>query len=512
MKKKTLLFIFFLLFCSVNIFAKEKNIILFFENIENVPNSILNKITASDKLCISATINNPKNISQTVKNLIYINKIEPTLNIEEPYFTLISSNNYIGNNVSFDRSEDLNLLVSNYKNSLKSNFEKRKFGLFLKNGIIDDNTLKKLYKKNIYWVTTKLKNNRNKIAFIKDNVVIFVPFTDLPQENKNIENWLLSKQEKFVPIFINKNKLSNEKFMIQLLNIIENNKNYDVLLPINAAYFIAKTTEAQNDLNFELTDNIPQEILLKIAKAGEEYDKQKADKNTELTDLLYGELENMYSYNIINGILTNNKSSKQLFDISYENIFKLCGDDVPNIDRLIKKSSKGINNKYTNEHKFEKSGSKYTINNEQIIKSFSVYKDLESVIFNLDYNTNEVDYIDIYIDMNNIAHAGNQNLLKNIGFFVPENCWEYVIEINKKNFTIYRFIVDKINKVTETDTVSQKSIKIPINTFRGNPYNWNYQVVAIKDNKVVDFLETTQTQKEKIFSESPLFLRMVGIN
>ena len=165
-----------------------------------------------------------------------------------------------------------------------------------------------------------------------------------------------------------KNKLTNEKFMLQLLSALEKNKNFDVLLPVNAAYYIAKNTEEQNDLKFELTSNIPNEILLKIAKAGEEYDKQKTNKNNQLTDLVYGELANMYSCDIINGILSNNKSSKQLFDISYENIFRLCGDDIPNIDKLIRKNSKGINNN-TNEHKFEKSGSQYTITNEQIIKS-----------------------------------------------------------------------------------------------------------------------------------------------
>lgn len=510
MNMKILLFCLFLLL-TTNVFAKEKNIILFFENIESVPNSVLSKINASDKLCISATINNPKNISQTIKTLIYTNKIEPTLNIDEPYFTLISSNVYAGEDISFDRSEDMNLLISNYKNSLKSTFEKRKLGLFLKNGIIDDNSLQRFYKKNIYWVTTKLKNSRNEVAFIKNNVVVFVPFTDLPNSSNDIENWILNKNSIFIPIFISKNKLTNEKFMLQLLSALEKNKNFDVLLPVNAAYYIAKNTEEQNDLKFELTSNIPNEILLKIAKAGEEYDKQKTNKNNQLTDLVYGELANMYSCDIINGILSNNKSSKQLFDISYENIFRLCGDDIPNIDKLIRKNSKGINNN-TNEHKFEKSGSQYTITNEQIIKSFSIYKDLQYVIFNLDYSTNEVDYIDIYIDMNNISHAGNQNLLKNMGFFVPENCWEYAIEINNKNFTIYRFIIDKVNKVSETNITSRKSIKISLNTFRGNPYNWNYQVIAVKDNKVVDFLETTQTRKERIFSETPLLLRMLSIN
>lgn len=512
MKIKFSLICLLFLFFATNIFAKEKNIILFFENIESVPNSILNKINASDKLCISATINNPKNVSQTVRNLIFTNKIEPTLSIDEPYFTFISSEVFLTNDISFNRSKDLDLLISNYKSSLKTNFERRKYGMYLKNGIVDDDSLKIFYKKNIYWITTKLQNNLNNKAFIKDNVVVFVPFTDLPQESKNIESWLLNKNGNIIPIFINKNKLGNEKFMLQLLNIIEKNKNYDVLLPVNASYYIAKNTKEQDNLKFESINNIPTEILWKIAKASEEYDKQiEKDNNNQITDLLYGELTNMYSCDIINGILANNKSSKQLFDISYENVFKLCGDEVPNMDKLIKKNLKEINNKNANEYKFEKNGSKYIINNDQIIKSFSIYKDSQFIIFNLDYDTNDVDNINIYIDMNNMSYAGNQKLLKNMGFFVPENCWEYVIEIDNKNFTIYRFIVDKINKVFGAETASQKTIKIPLTIFRGNPYNWHYQVVAVKNNKVVDFLETTQTQKEKVFNETPLLLKMINI-
>ena len=41
MNVKTLLFCILFLFCSINIFAKEKNIVLFFENIEGVSNSQL---------------------------------------------------------------------------------------------------------------------------------------------------------------------------------------------------------------------------------------------------------------------------------------------------------------------------------------------------------------------------------------------------------------------------------------------------------------------------------------
>ena len=517
MKMKKFIFCFIFLLLTTSVFAGERNIVLFFENIENIPKSVLNKIYSSDKLCASATVSNLKNISPLAKSLIITNKIEPTLKIEEPYFTLISSTITISKDISFDRSNDINVLTANYKNSLKTSFDKRKFGLFLKDGILDENTLNLFYKQNIYWTTTQLKNNLNKTFFIKNNVVVFVPFTDIPNEKKSIENWLATKYDEFVPVFIDKTNSTNEKFMLTFLNIIEKNKNYNVCLPVNAAYLIAKNNK-QNKISFEITDNIPNDVLLKIAIASQEVNEQtENNEDSQLVSLIYGELTNMYSFNIINGILNNNKFSKQLFDISYENIFKLCGKEIPNADKILQKNFiKQNSNKETSanqaaENKFEANKSGYKINNEQIIKSFGIYKNSQTVNFELNYNTTETDSIYIYIDMNNMAHAGNQKLLNDTGFFVPENCWEYVIEINDKTFKIYRFIVDKINKVAELDKTSQYSIKVPITIFRGNPYNWNYQVVAVKDGEVVDFLETTQVKKEKVFKSKPLLLKMLNI-
>ena len=206
MKMKKFIFCFIFLLLTTSVFAGERNIVLFFENIENIPKSVLNKIYSSDKLCASATVSNLKNISPLAKSLIITNKIEPTLKIEEPYFTLISSTITISKDISFDRSNDINVLTANYKNSLKTSFDKRKFGLFLKDGILDENTLNLFYKQNIYWTTTQLKNNLNKTFFIKNNVVVFVPFTDIPNEKKSIENWLATKYDEFVPVFIDKFK------------------------------------------------------------------------------------------------------------------------------------------------------------------------------------------------------------------------------------------------------------------------------------------------------------------
>jgi hypothetical protein len=49
--------------------------------------------------------------------------------------------------------------------------------------------------------------------------------------------------------------------------------------------------------------------------------------------------------------------------------------------------------------------------------------------------------------------------------------------------------------------------KVSGNVLTGNPYNWNYQAVAIKDEKVVDFIENKR-EKGKKFKVSPLQINM----
>jgi hypothetical protein len=42
---------------------------------------------------------------------------------------------------------------------------------------------------------------------------------------------------------------------------------------------------------------------------------------------------------------------------------------------------------------------------------------------------------------------------------------------------------------------------------KGNPYNWSYQVVAIRDGEVVDFIESKE-KKGKLFNVLPLQIKM----
>ena len=48
---------------------------------------------------------------------------------------------------------------------------------------------------------------------------------------------------------------------------------------------------------------------------------------------------------------------------------------------------------------------------------------------------------------------------------------------------------------------------ISSNILKGNPYNWNYQVVVVKNGEVLDFIEN-KDKKEKMFKSLPLQINM----
>ena len=143
-----------------------------------------------------------------------------------------------------------------------------------------------------------------------------------------------------------------------------------------------------------------------------------------------------------------------------------------------------------------------------IASEFSVTKNNGSVCFKTDIDWNKTDYFDIYIDMNEIAYTGYQRMLKPLtAFFVPENSWEYAVRVTKTNIEVYKFVSDNVELVEKFPFDNKNKIEIPLSILRGNPYNWSYQVVVVKDNAIIDFIET-EISKEKLFKSVPLQIKM----
>lgn len=509
MNIKSLALAFVFAFFSANLFAKDRAIVFFLENTDEISPKVVQKVLASKNFSFTTKIDATKEISNEIKELVLTNKLEPTLKVEtELYLPLISSKININDSVSFDRTKDLENFLQTYNNNINNIFERKNRGLFFEDFFASTDTFKYFRKYDIDWCVSKFQNDVSRGIFICENVIVFVPHNDFPENQKNIENWLLQRKEKIIPVYLTKKQIKDEQFMTYLVDMFKNSKYTDILLPSESVELIKQNEkEYTNNLWLPQWPELPQNILIKIASSAQEVDSQE---NSPMYGNIYDEFLNMCSTKIIKGIIKNDSRAIMLFDISYSNIFKLSGKEIPVVDvqnvQLTDTAQQTIDMQKT--YGFKKIEDGYIIeNSSRTISSFTVKKTDKSVDFIVNTDYSNSDTVDIYIDMNGIPDAGCNAMLKGIeGFFESENYWEYAIRISNNKVSVYRFYVDSLTLVKNISKTFNK-ISIPNDILRGNPYNWSYQVVVTKENKIVDLLADDK-DKERIINTHPLQLQM----
>ena len=135
MNIKSLFIILILLFLSVNVFAEKKTVIFFAESIDGMSAKVIQKIESSDKFCFAVCFDENKYIKKEIQNLIVSHKIEPMLNIMEPYFPLIASQININSSDVFDKTDICKDILSNYKKTYRNTFERNKHGQYVQNDL-----------------------------------------------------------------------------------------------------------------------------------------------------------------------------------------------------------------------------------------------------------------------------------------------------------------------------------------------------------------------------------------
>lgn len=508
---KIVLFMIFvsavLFLSSKDVFAVTKNIVFFAETFENVPEKVLSRMERCDKFCLSAPFDTAKYINRNIQRLITARKIEPTVKISEPYFPLISTEIVLSSSTVLNMTEDFKQFLQNYKDSYRSTFEKNKHGMFLSGSVLDDDVLSSFYRYNILWTTAKAEKESTKGVFFKNGVALFVSYYDIPNNNAKMRNFFSSLNAEYTPIILTEAQVKNDWFMLNLINYIEETKNITAVLPVDAAYYLYRTKRNEN-LDMASVQDVSIENKLKLYLADKEL--KESDKNSEVYQILKDEMANMYSYKVINGINTDDKSGEKLFDISYTNIFRVLNKKQPNLkdyDDVLSQKGTASGKEVC---KFTKISSKaIRINNSgEYFTAFTVINSGNSVTFETNMSSEKTDYYDIYIDMNALAYAGEQRGIRPVKVFMePEHGWEYAVRVAPEKVSVYKFIANNVELIKTFDTTSRRRVSIPSDILRGNPLNWYYQVVAIKDGEAVDFIETT-ANKEKLFKISPLQIDM----
>jgi hypothetical protein len=510
---RKILTLFSILFLSTVVFAQNKTVVFFAESIEGLPAKVVQKIEGTDNFCFAASFTEEKNIKKGIKKLIFCRKIEPMLDIAEPYFSLIGSEKQLGDELVFNRTSDCENIIKSYKTKYRKAFKIYKHGLYLRGAALDDMVLDMFYKYNILWTMAKSENDNQKGLFLKNGVALFVPYKNFTTDAAKIEQWFNSCKANVIPVILTSVHTKNESFMTALINFVEKKSDIDVKLPLDAAFYEYNYKTIKNNLSLEISSALPKEKFLKLCLANKEVNNYANKKESkEVYSILFEELSNMYSYSVINGILKGNYESEKLFDIYFMNIFRVLNKKEPNIKEYQKNLS---DNNFTDSQtstniKFKKENNSISINNEgEFFDWFSVSDTGENVVFETDANLDDIDSLDIYIDMNGMAYTGSQKMLNPVNsFFVPENSWEFAIRITKGKIYIYKYLNANIDLVDEFENDEGYAVaKVSGNVLTGNPYNWNYQAVAIKDEKVVDFIENKR-EKGKKFKVSPLQINM----
>jgi len=503
MKKLFLFVILLFIFCSVNVYAKSKNIIFFADSLNSISEKTMNKILASKNFKFVAKISPDQPLSSNIESLINLGKIEPVLELssEEPYLPLLSEEIFVDNLISINRTKDLNNLLNNYKQKYNDLFKGNNYGLFLTGGILNENTLKILYANDFVWTTAKAENTKIAGTFYDEGIILFVLSKKFPLSEKQISTWLSQNQRKIMPVLLTEQHLKNDKLMAYIINLFENSKNTGIILPADV---VNKTAQLEKVVLYK-DKYIPKDILVKIAKAADEVDSQE---DSQMYETILSELSNMYSYIMITRIIKKDEIAKKLFDISYKNIFKISGEDVPEEDK--QKIVIKTNEQETTESSFVRTDKGYKLNSTGLIKSFEIRSNDGYVDFFVNSDS-DIENFDIYIDMNGIIDTGEHKLLKPLeGFVTPENCWEYAIRVRGNNIEVHKYLIDSPSVVRKLVKAENK-VRIPRSVLRGNPFNWAYQVVVVKDEQVADFLANSK-EREKFLNTTPLQLKLFKCN
>jgi hypothetical protein len=167
-------------------------------------------------------------------------------------------------------------------------------------------------------------------------------------------------------------------------------------------------------------------------------------------------------------------------------------------------------------------GNGIAVSNNDIIRNLTITSEGGNIKVAIQFNTqnwsNEVSFVDIYIDMNNIEGIGATAMLKGIkGFIDSNNAWEYAIRVYKDNAHLYK---DSPNGNVDLGGFSVNNGIIYINNkfIRGNPQNWAVQAIAVKvdsatnNNIIVDFLgRSIKTPKKTILAEQPFEISAIKV-
>ena len=508
--KKILLSVLILAFFGGAAFCAPERYIIFFADNSDLPKEVTEKLKSSKRFCLVMPFDRQEFMKPEIEELVSLGKIEPSLSLEpEPVLPLLASVYSAGAKGQKGFSD----YISGNFSAFGDYANRRSFGMFLKSAWVSHNILYYFAAQKLSWINVDNASEKVYGAYLVDGVVSFFPYKNFPSAQKDVMKWLETKKETFIPVVLTKKHLSNAEFMAYIIELFDKSAYIKPASPLFAAEAKRNIIEENSSLQFDAVQ-VKNPIMNKLYDAASFVSDYK--KSGDFNELFYAnalsELVYLCNYQLLKGLASNKTESVRMFDAAHANIFRLLGGQAPLSPET--KTDKNVLNKENKEEEetfqtaIAASGeNSVSITNDGVIKGaeISVRDNATAVkILFEDASWNEkADYVDVYIDMNNLENAGTSAMLAGLkGFMDPYSGWEYALRIMSNRALLYRHSAEKPVFVSEL-AVTQCEVLIPQRYVRGNPLNWGYQIIAVskKDGgeKIIDFLNPSLFQSKNDF-------------
>jgi hypothetical protein len=414
----------------------------------------------------------------------------------------------------------------------EKNNNKNGFGIFLNCAAMSHDILYYFAGLKLSWINVDNLEEDMCGSYKADNIAVYSLYKNFPYNQKDIMKWLELKREDVIPVLLTKKHLQNINLMEYVISIFDNSRYIKPATPMYVVE-IKESLLLQQSVYFKpfSISNTIREKLYSAANLINNYISDSNSKEDVLYDNAKNELVYLCSYDLLKDVLLDKAGGKRMFDAAYNNIYRLLGtveyvnNEMVNQKQLNDISYGNLNDVKKNivlqnrQTSVESIAGGVSIYNNGILKFAQVVSKDNNIqikfLFKDDNWSDDISFIDFYIDLNNIDGAGSTSLLPGLtGFLTTESGWEYSLRIYKDKAILYKYSSNGASFVSNLP-VNKNLILIPQKYIRGNPSNWGYQSIVISESNgkkdVVDFLNQSDKTKDQILSTKPFQISVVRI-
>ena len=508
--------VMFCAFLSASAFSQEtqgraQRYIVFFASTPAISAASAARIKTSQNLRITFPLYQTRQLSQDLSELIFgYHKAEPAFAFNpEPYFPLLTSSY---------RSDDRAYMRSLFAQDFNNFFEKTSYrqpGIFLTDALVCQNTLEYFELLNASWTVASNITNAPASTFRHGNITVFAPYTDFPTRAADIERWLAARPGRIIPVLLSSAQLNNAQFMGALASFFDRNT---AVMPVTPLYIARNIELAQaNNLNFELVD-IPEEFRARAYMASEVVSRFRRSVGTrhESYNNVRNELQFLYSYELLSGLLNDSAQSRQMYDIAFNNIFRFLGTRPPEDGTAASVRFAG-----EDARQVTVTSNSVAISGDGPLRRLTITNARNTIDFDIDFIQGAhwpitISYIDVYISLPHGQEESSVEMHRPThGIFTGAHAWNYLVRIFPDNAVVYRHYGGEVREIAAVPILNRFVARIPKPTLDDDILRWSVQAISVNTRTarpfIVDFFNRPGTSKEDALARTPFNAEFISI-